>query len=440
MRASTTFRRLAQDVDGRDKPGHDGRKRTRPDFGQQPRYCLSMLRLFTLLLAFIAAAPLRADPIADALASSTQVTAFLDALWADAQKRGITRATFDQALAGFTPDARVIAVTRREPEYGKPIGLYVASIASKSNIATGAAKATAWAGVLDAVEAKYGVERAIVLALWGIESSFGAGADRWDVIRSLATLAQAGYRDPYFRNELLVALRILQEGHISRERMLGSWAGAMGQPQFMPSSFYQYAVDFTGDGRRDIWTSVPDVLASIANYLARSGWQRGLPWGFEVALPQGFDYRVSRGAFAEWMAHGVRRADAGAMPSAGEAFLLFPSGAAGPAFLVTGNFNVIKLYNNSDVYALAVGHLADRIGGGAPFRAAWPKDDPQLSRNARIALQRKLASLGYAVKDFAGRLDFDQRDAIRDLQVKNGMVPDGHPTPALLEKLGINLQ
>ena len=400
-----------------------------------------MLRLVAFLLTLAASICIaRADPIADAAASSTRVSAFLDALWADASKRGITRATFDRALAGFTPDARVIAATHREPEYGKPIGLYVESIASKSRIATGAAKSARFASVLDAIERKYGVERAIVLALWGIESSFGAGTDRWDVIRSLATLAEARYRDPYFRGELLVALKILQEGHIARERMLGSWAGAMGQPQFMPSSFYEYAVDFTGDGKRDIWTSVPDVLASIANYLARSGWQRGLPWGFEVALPPGFDYRRSRGSFAEWTTLGVRRADGGALPNAGDGFLLFPSGAAGPAFLVTANFNVIKLYNNSDVYALAVGHLADRMRGGAPFRAAWPKDDPQLSRDARIALQRKLANLGYAVKDFAGRLDFDQRDAIREQQVKYGMTPDGHPTPALLERLGIGVR
>jgi membrane-bound lytic murein transglycosylase B len=393
-----------------------------------------------VLLALMAAAPLRADPIADAAASSARVSAFLDALWADAEKRGITRATFDHALGGFTPDARVIAATRREPEYVKPVGLYVDSIVSKSRIATGAAKATQWAGALDAIEARYGVERGIVLALWGIESSFGAGADRWDVIRSLATLAEARYRDPYFRNELLVALKIVQEGHIPRERMLGSWAGAMGQPQFMPSSFYEYAVDFTGDGRRDIWTSVPDVLASIANYMARSGWRRGLPWGFEVTLPRGFDLRHSRGTFAEWTSLDVRRADGGALPDAGDGFLLFPSGAGGPAFLVTANFNVIKLYNNSDVYALATGHLADLLRGGAPFRTAWPKDDPQLSRDARIALQRRLASLGYAVKDFAGRLDFDQRDAIGDLQVKNGMVADGHPTPALLDRLGIEVR
>jgi lytic murein transglycosylase len=399
-----------------------------------------MLRLLTALALILLTIPARADPIADAVASGPRVTAFLDALWADAQKRGITRATFDRALAGFTPDARVIAATRREPEYGKPVGQYVDSIASQSRIAAGVAKAAQWAGVLDAIEQTYGVERGVVLALWGIESSFGSGLDRWDVIRSLATLAEARYRDPYFRNELLVALRILQEGHIARERMLGSWAGAMGQPQFMPSSFYEYAVDFTGDGRRDIWTSVPDVLASIANYLARTGWQRDLPWGIEVALPRGFDYRTSRGAFAEWTRRGVRRADGGVLPGAGDGVLLFPSGAGGPAFLVTANFNVIKLYNNSDVYAIAVGHLADRMRGGVPFRTAWPKDDPQLSRDARIALQRKLASLGYAIKDFAGRLDFDQRDAIRELEAKYGMVPDGHPTPALLARLGIDVR
>jgi membrane-bound lytic murein transglycosylase B len=401
-----------------------------------------MLRTFIALILSVAAVliPARADPIADAAASSARVSAFLDALWVDAQKQGITRATFDLAFAGFTPDARVIAATRREPEYVKPIGEYVNAMASRSRIAEGAAKAAQWMQALEAIEKQYGVDRWIVVALWGIESSFGAGEDRWDVIRSLATLAAVGYRDPYFRGELLVALKILQEGHVARDRMRGSWAGAMGQPQFMPSSFYTFAVDFTGDGKRDIWTSVPDVLASIANYLARSGWQRGLAWGYEVVLPQGFDYRESRGSFAKWGERGVRRADGGALPRAGDGFLLFPSGAAGPAFLVTANFNVIKLYNNSDVYALAVGHLADRMHGGAPFRSAWPKDDPQLSRDARIALQHKLADLGYPVHDFAGRLDFDQRDAIRAVQAKLGMVPDGQPTPVLMQRLGLNVR
>jgi lytic murein transglycosylase len=313
----------------------------------------------------------------------------------------------------------------------------VDSLVSAPHVAAGAAQAARQARLLDAIEKKYGVERWIILALWGVESSFGSARDRWDVIRSLATLAEARYRDPYFRNELLVALRILQEGHIGRDQMLGSWAGAMGQPQFMPSSFYDYAVDFSGDGRRDIWTNVPDVLASIGNYMARSGWQPGLPWGFEAVVPKNFDYRRSRAAFAEWAKLGFRRADDGAFPRDGEGFLLFPSGASGPAFLVTSNFVVIKRYNNSDTYALAVGHLADRMHGREPFRTAWPNPDPQLSRDARIGLQRKMAALGYKIGDFAGRLDFDQRDAIRDLQAKFGMVPDGHPTPALLERLGV---
>jgi lytic murein transglycosylase len=383
--------------------------------------------------------PARADPIADAVASGPRVTAFLDALWADAQKRGITRATFDRALAGFTPDARVIAATRREPEYGKPVGQYVDSIASQSRIAAGVAKAAQWAGVLDAIEQTYGVERGVVLALWGIESSFGSGLDRWDVIRSLATLAEARYRDPYFRNELLVALRILQEGHIARERMLGSWAGAMGQPQFMPSSFYEYAVDFTGDGRRDIWTSVPDVLASIANYLQKTGWQPGVPWGFEVVVPAGFDYRLSRGSFAEWTRLGVERPDGRPLPAAGQAILFFPSGAAGPAFLVTDNFVVLKRFNNSDAYALAVAVLADRLRGLPGVLAAWPADDVQPSRKERIALQHRLAALGYKVADFDGHFDFELRDAVRELQVRFGMVPDGHPSRAFLDRADIQM-
>ncbi len=401
-----------------------------------------MLRRLTALMLAIAASGFSAyaGQNDDPGSGRARVTTFLEELRADAQRRGITQATFEAAFAGFTPDDRVIAATRKEPEYGKPIGAYVDSIVSKPRIAAGAAQAAQWASVLDAVEKNFGVERWIILALWGIESSFGSSRDRWDAIRSLATLAEAGYRHPYFRDELLVALRILQEGHIPRNQMLGSWAGAMGQPQFMPSSFYEYAVDFSGDGRRDIWTNVPDVLASIGNYMARGGWQAGLPWGFEVALPKDFDYRRSRASFAEWTKLGLRRRDDGALPRDGEGYLLFPSGASGPAFLATGNFAVIKRYNNSDVYALAVGHLADRIRGGGPFRAVWPKEDAQLSRDARMALQRKMAALGYKIGDFAGRLDFDQRDAIRDLQIKFGMVPDGHPTAALLERLGIDLR
>ncbi|MDO8533474.1 MAG: lytic murein transglycosylase [Xanthobacteraceae bacterium] len=361
---------------------------------------------------------------------------FLQALWPEAEARGIARATFDAAFAGLVPDARVISATRGQPEYGKPIGAYINSVASQARIEAGIRKASQWAEALAAVEQKFGVDRWIILSIWGIETSYGGDKDRWDVIRSLATLAKARYREPYFRNELLAALVILQQGHISRDRMLGSWAGAMGQPQFMPSSFMDYAVDFSGDGRRDIWTNVPDVLASMANYFRQQGWRPGSAWGFEVAVPKDFDYRSSRASFQDWAKLGVRRADGGALPDTGDAILFFPSGASGPAFLVTENFVVIKRYNNSDAYALAVAQLADRMRGLSPIRAAWPRDDRQLSREQRIALQRKLAELGYHVRDFDGRIDFDLRDSIRDVQVKFGMLADGHPTTALMDRLG----
>ncbi len=365
-----------------------------------------------------------------------EVKPFLDALWPDAAMRGITRKTFDAAFAGFTPDQRVIATTTRQPEYGTAVGTYVNRMASAARIEGAARKAAEWKHTLDAIEKQYGVDRWIILALWGIETSFGTNTGGFDVIRSLATLSLSSYRPDYFRGELIAALKILQGGHIAREKMIGSWAGAMGQPQFMPSNFDTLAVDFSADGRKDIWGTVPDVLASIANYLKHWGWKPGAGWGHEVIVPQGFDYRRSRATYAEWGALGVKRADGKPLPSDGNAILFFPSGAAGPAFLVAENFEVIKRYNNSDVFALAAGHLADRARGSGPIRAAWPASDPQLSRGQRIALQKKLKELGHVVNDLEGRIDFDLRDAIRIEQYKRGMTPDGHPTAALLQRLG----
>jgi peptidoglycan lytic transglycosylase B len=370
--------------------------------------------------------------------STKSFASFLAALWPDAAAHGITRATFDAAFAGVTPDAGVIAAMQREPEYGKPIGAYLASLVSPSRIATGLYKSAQWADTLRAVEQRFAVEPTILLSIWGIESSFGAAPEPWDVFRSLATLAQARFQHPYFRNELLSALRILQEGRIARRQFFGSWAGAMGQAQFMPSSYLTYAVDFDGDGRPDIWTSVPDVLASIANYLHKTGWQPGLPWGFEVVVPHGFDYRASRGTFRDWADRGFRRADGGAFPDRADAILFFPSGASGPAFLVTENFIVLKHFNNSDAYALAVGQLSDRLRGLGPIRAAWPANDFQPSRGERMALQRRLAELGYKVADFTGHLDFDLRDDIRQIQRQFAMIPDGHPSRALLQRIGVH--
>jgi len=362
---------------------------------------------------------------------------FLAGLRAEADAQGISRATFDAAFAGVTPDLRVIGAMQHQPEYGKPFGAYLASMASPSRIAIGQRKSAQWTDTLRAVQGRFGVDPSILVSIWGIESSFGDAPDRWDVFRSLATLAQARFQQPYFHDELLSGLKILQSGNIPRRQFLGSFAGAMGQTQFMPSSFLKYAVDFDGDGRADIWTSVPDVLASMANYLQKSGWQSGLPWGFEVIVPRNFDYRASRGPFRAWTERGLARADGGRFPENGDAFLFFPSGAPGPAFLVTRNFVALKAYNNSDAYALAVADLADRLRGSGSFRSAWPINDFQPSRTERIALQQKLAALGYAVKDFDGHIDFDLRDNIRDMQSKFGMTADGYPSRAFLERLGV---
>jgi membrane-bound lytic murein transglycosylase B len=258
------------------------------------------------------------------------------------------------------------------------------------------------------------------------------------VFRSLATLADAGFQHPFFREELFSALKILQDAHAPRRQFVGSWAGAMGQAQFLPSSYLAYAVDFDGDGYADIWRSVPDTLASIANYLQKFGWQPGLPWGFEVTVPQRFDYGASRGTFSEWAQRGLSRADGGSLPDSGSAILFFPSGAGGPAFLVTANFVVLKRYNNSDAYALAVAELSGRLRGLSPIRTPWPADDVQPSRGERIALQRRLSELGYRIEDFQGHLDFDLRDAVRDQQQKFGMIPDGYPSRAFLSRIGVH--
>jgi peptidoglycan lytic transglycosylase B len=380
-------------------------------------------------------------PPARAQTPQKSFAAFVTALWPDAEAKGVTRANFDLALRGVTPDPRVIAATKRQPEYGRPFGVYVNAVANRRRIAEGEAKAKQWAKTFDAVEKKFGVERWILIALWGIESDFGAEKDRWDVFRSLATVAYVGYRDPYFRTELIVAMKIMQDQHFDRRRMVSSWAGAMGQTQFMPSNVVDYAIDFSGDGKSDIWSNVPDVLGSTANYLKKEHWQHGLPWGFEVTVPGGFDMMHSRDSFAGWQRLGLARADGKPFPKDspehGGGILFWPAGAKGPAIMVTGNYAVLKEYNNSDAYAVAVGHLADRMQGGLPIKAAWPADDRPLSRDARIALQKKLAALGYPVKDFEGHVDFELRDNIRAEQKKLGMIPDGNPTAALLDRLGV---
>jgi membrane-bound lytic murein transglycosylase B len=387
----------------------------------------AMNRIFIIA---VAAALLASAP---ALAEETKqdFQSFVANLWPEAEARGVARATFDAAFKGLAPDPQVIAATKRQPEYIRPVGAYIAMLVSDGRIAAGKKYLAPYAETLAAVEEKFGVDRFILLAIWGIESNYGREPEGKDVIRSLATLTEARYREDFFRGELIAALVILQQGRIAREKLVGSWAGAMGQPQFIPSSYLRYAVNFSGDGRADIWTNVLDVLASIANYFRESGWTAGMPWGFEVTIPVGFDYGKSRASFADWAALGMKRADGGALPGAGDAILFFPSGSKGPAFLVTKNFEALKRYNNSDAYALAAVHLADRMRGGGPFRGRWPDDKP-LPREERVELQRALSALGYRVNNFQGQIDFDLRDNVREIQASAGLVPDGDPDTALL--------
>jgi lytic murein transglycosylase len=299
---------------------------------------------------------------------------FVEELWPKARARHVSRSTFDAAFAGVTLDSEVIALTHKQAEFVRPIGDYLGSAVSNERIEKGRANARAWQEVLAKAQRQFGVNSNIILGVWGMETNFGGFTGNRSTIRCLASLAYVHYRGDYFAKELLNALEILQQGHVSPANMRGSWAGAMGQTQFMPSSFKLYAVDFHGHGRKDIWNDVPDALGSTANYLKRHGWTAGESWGYEVTLPEGFAMAATGRPrpFSVWAKAGVRRANGAMLPQQGQAQLLAPAGLAGPSFLVTHNFKVIKSYNNSTAYALGVALLGDRIAGASPLKAAWP--------------------------------------------------------------------
>lgn len=360
---------------------------------------------------------------------------FVQQLWPLAQQRGISRRTFDLAFRGVTPDASIVALTKKQSEFTAPIWTYLNNAVGGSRIARGRDMAEAHAGVLAQVESRYGVPKEIVLGIWGMETNYGSFKGDKDTIRSLATLAQIRYRGDFFRDELLTALELIEKGHVERDELRGSWAGAMGHTQFMPSSYLKYAVDYTGDGHADIWTSTSDALASTANYLKGYGWTPGLPWGIEVAVPDGFDHRLNRAGFASFAAAGVRRMDGRALPSSGEARLFYPAGHTGPALLLTANFDVIKKYNSSDAYALAVGHLGDRVAGRSALQADWPTKEPRLDKAGITDVQRRLRTMGLYTQDADGRIGTGTREAVRQYQLRSGMLADGYPTPALLARM-----
>lgn len=360
---------------------------------------------------------------------------YLRSLRPEARARGVSEATIDAAFTGLTPDQEVVRLTTRQSEFVRPIWDYVDGAVSEQRLRLGRQAAQRHSGVLDSVARSYGVPKSVVLGVWGMETNFGSYTGSKDVFRSLATLAHAGYRGDFFQTELLAALEVLEQGKISRAAMKGSWAGAMGHTQFMPTSYLRYAVDGDGDGRRDIWTSIPDALASTANYLRGHGWVAGLPWGMEVSLPGGFDYAMTDAAFSRWSAIGVRRAGGGALPSSGEARLFLPAGANGPAFLVTANYDVIKRYNSSDAYALGVALLGDRLTGGGGLVKDWPRNERMLDADQRREVQNRLQQLGHYGGTIDGMFGTQTREAVRSFQLQRGLRPDGHANLALLEAL-----
>jgi membrane-bound lytic murein transglycosylase B len=364
---------------------------------------------------------------------------FVRGLWPQAEARGVSRKAFEASFAGYKPLPEVMELTRKQPEFSSLVSDYIGKRVTDAQAAKGRAMRMEWNQTLSGAAQRYGVQPEIVLAIWGMETNFGGFMGGNNTIHALATLTEGGYRADFFRDELLTALRIVSDGHVSPASMVGSWAGAMGHTQFMPSSFMRYAVDYNGDGRKDIWNSVPDALGSTANYLKAFGWRPGETWGYEVRLPQGFNFgaarQTDRAPLSQWQAMGITRASGKPFPRATDPGRLYlPAGAAGPAFLLLPNFDVIKRYNNSDSYALAVGHLADRIIGTGGFATPWPRDYA-LSKAQRAELQALLGRAGFDVGKPDGVIGPKTRAAVLAYQSRAGLPADGYISGRLLEAL-----
>jgi membrane-bound lytic murein transglycosylase B len=354
---------------------------------------------------------------------------------------GVSPAVYDSAFRNFkSPDAQIVEKLRSQAEFNLEIWDYLDSAVSEAQIRAGRQMRQRYSRQLAEIEKRYGVQRDVVLAVWGIETRYGSRMGDHNVIQALSTLAYAApRRKKFWRSELINALKIVEAGHIPVASMNGSWAGAMGHTQFMPSSWKSYAADYNGDGRKDIWTNVDDALASTANYLARHGWQSGRTWGYEVVLPPGFDASLAGKdgiTLAKWHGMGIRRANGRAFPRPGDqAVLKLFAGKDGPAFLVLRNFYVIKRYNNADSYALAVGHLGDRIAGFGPLAQSWPRGYVPLDESERMELQTLLKQLGFYDGDIDGAIGSGSRAAIKRWQAANGMEPDGFASKRLLDRL-----
>jgi lytic murein transglycosylase len=390
-------------------------------------------RTIFLLCAALLALPVQAQNAAD-------FTSCLNSLRAPARAAGVQETTFTRHTEGLVPDMSVIDKLNFQPEFTTAIWDYLAGLVDDERVAEGRAMLQRHADTLAQVQQRYGVDPATVVAVWGVESNFGQTFGKYPLVQALGTLSCFGRRQAYFRGEFYSTLRILQAGHVAPERLVGSWAGAFGHTQFMPSTFERLAVDFDGDGRRDLMDNTADALASTANFLARAGWQNGQPWGFEVKLPAGFstsgEGRRAKRSMADWASRGLQRVDGAPLPQGlGNAGLMTPAGASGPAFLVLRNFDAIYSYNAAESYGLAIAHLSDRLRGAGPFTTPWPTDDPGLSRAQRRELQGLLVLRGHDIGEVDGMLGDKSRAGIRIEQARLGQPVNGRGGLKLLRAL-----
>lgn len=375
------------------------------------------------------------------LKSTAEIQTYLATLAIDARAKGVSDATLSKATAGITLDDDIAGLNASQPEHARSAGDYVNLLVSETRITNGRAKLAEHADLLEAIERKYGVDRHVVMAIWGIESAYGISMGDRHVVRSLLTLALTDERrGTFWRGELLAALQILERGDNGSATMTGSWAGAMGHTQFIPSTYLAHAVDFDGDGRRNIWQQPADALASAANYLRVSGWQTGQPSVIEVRLPTAFDFAqsapgISR-SLADWESLGIRRDRVTELPEKlGTLSLVLPAGHGGPAILAGANFQAILRYNRAVSYALSVALLAEQLAGRPALSASWPADDKALSRNEREEMQKLLTGLGYEIGPVDGIIGGATRGAIRTFQKLQALPADGHPSLGLLIRL-----
>ncbi|HST94930.1 MAG TPA: lytic murein transglycosylase [Microvirga sp.] len=391
---------------------------------------------------FLAPAILALAGLAAATPASAQADfgSCLSGLRSQAAAKGISAQAFDAATRGIAPDFKILELMQSQPEFKTEIWDYLSALVDEQRVEDGMAAMRQWGRALANAEARFGVDRHVIAGVWGVESDFGKNFGDRPLVQSLSTLScYAPRRREYFAGELMATLKIVQDGDIDPSSLRGSWAGAFGHTQFMPSTFQRLAVDGDGDGRRDVVNSVPDAVASTANFLRKAGWDNSLPWGYEVRLPENFNAKLAgrraKRPLSSWAAMGVTRIDGRPLSGNYQAGILIPAGVNGPAFVVTKNFDAVYSYNAAESYGLAIALLGDRLKGQPGIRTAWPTDDPPLSRAQRRELQSLLLSRGYDVGEPDGKVGAKTREAIKDVERRIGLEPRGRPGGKVLQAL-----